>query len=164
MNEKKTTKLMEDLTPILRDGEKVLGCTTGTAVVERLGKKTLRRGTLFVSSQRVGVFTKKLGGHDLTDFAYGLLTSVQHKEGMLNGELNILAAGTHLEVHQIPKGEASTLADLIRTHQAQSTSPAPAQGSGSVADEIAKLAALRDSGALTDEEFATHKATLLPQS
>ena len=67
--------------PILRDGEEVLDCTHGTATVERLGQKTLRRGTIFVSNQRAGVFTKKLGGYDLTDFAYGLITAVQHKEG-----------------------------------------------------------------------------------
>lgn len=161
MKEKKAKKLLEDLAPILRDGEEVLGCTTGTAVVERLGQQGLRRGTLFVTNQRVGVFTKKLGGHDLTDFAFGLLTSVQHKEGMLNGELNILAAGTHLEVHQIPKGEASSLADLIRTRQAQSASPAVTSQGGSVADEIKKLSELRDAGVITDDEFLTQKNKLL---
>jgi hypothetical protein len=31
----------------------------------------------------------------------------------------------------------------------------------SAAEEIAKLAALRDSGAISDEEFAAHKAKLL---
>jgi len=34
-------------------------------------------------------------------------------------------------------------------------------GSGGNADELAKLAALRDQGALTDEEFAAQKAKLL---
>lgn len=34
-------------------------------------------------------------------------------------------------------------------------------GASSVADEIAKLAALHDSGAITDEEFSAHKAKLL---
>ena len=42
--------------------------------------------------------------------------------------------------------------------------PPPPIPSASVADEIAKLAALRDSGALTEEEFAAHKASLLPRS
>jgi predicted RNA-binding Zn-ribbon protein involved in translation (DUF1610 family) len=37
----------------------------------------------------------------------------------------------------------------------------PVPGKASVADELAKLAQLRDSGALSDEEFATQKAKLL---
>lgn len=38
---------------------------------------------------------------------------------------------------------------------------APSQGSGSVADELAKLAQLRDSGVLTDAEFTEQKSRLL---
>jgi hypothetical protein len=38
---------------------------------------------------------------------------------------------------------------------------AAAGGSTSVADEVSKLAALRDRGLLTDQEFATQKAKLL---
>ena len=36
-----------------------------------------------------------------------------------------------------------------------------ASSGGSVADELAKLAQLRDSGVLTEEEFAAQKARLL---
>ena len=39
----------------------------------------------------------------------------------------------------------------------------PAPGSGSVADELQKLASLRDSGALSDAEFEAQKARLLNQ-
>lgn len=162
-SEKKMGKLLEDLVPILRDGEEVLDCTHGTATVERMAQKTLRRGTIFVSNQRVGVFTKKLGGYDLTDFAYGLITAVQHKEGVMNGEIDILAAGTRLEVHQIPKGEATKLANLIRNQMAQHHAPsapsaAPVDGP---AEQLKKLADLHQSGLLTDEEFAAKRAVLV---
>lgn len=40
-------------------------------------------------------------------------------------------------------------------------SKTPGTGSASVADELMKLAKLRDSGVLTAEEFATQKAALL---
>jgi hypothetical protein len=39
--------------------------------------------------------------------------------------------------------------------------PAAASSGGSVADEIAKLAALRDKGLLTEAEFQAQKAKLL---
>lgn len=45
--------------------------------------------------------------------------------------------------------------------EAQQTYVAAATGGGSVADEIGKLAALRDSGALTTDEFERQKAALL---
>jgi hypothetical protein len=41
------------------------------------------------------------------------------------------------------------------------TAAAASAGSPSVADEIAKLAALRDQGALTDDEFVTMKTKLM---
>jgi hypothetical protein len=41
------------------------------------------------------------------------------------------------------------------------TTPEPTQAVGSVADELAKLAALRDSGVLTEDEFEAQKAKLL---
>ncbi len=55
--------------------------------------------------------------------------------------------------------QASWQADAITSHQqatAATTAPAP-----DVADQIAKLAALRDQGALTPEEFEAKKAELL---
>lgn len=39
--------------------------------------------------------------------------------------------------------------------------PQPSPAGSSVADELAKLASLRDSGVITDAEFAAHKAKLL---
>jgi hypothetical protein len=42
-------------------------------------------------------------------------------------------------------------------------SPAPATAPTSVADELKKLADLRDAGALTDDEFCSAKAKLLDQ-
>ena len=52
---------------------------------------------------------------------------------------------------------AQTLAAL-RGRDEDAAEPA---GTGSVADELAKLAALRDSGVLTEAEFAAQKARLL---
>jgi hypothetical protein len=46
---------------------------------------------------------------------------------------------------------------------APSPSPSPTPQPVSVADELAKLAELRDEGILTDEEFADQKARWLAQ-
>ena len=53
---------------------------------------------------------------------------------------------------------AARALDALRGRREAAAEPA---GTGSVADEVAKLAALRDSGVLTEAEFAAQKARLL---
>lgn len=65
------------------------------------------------------------------------------------------------------RDEFARLRDLIDAamaspiDQARSRSAAPASHTGSLSDELIKLVALRDSGVLTEQEFATQKARLL---
>lgn len=150
--------------PVLSDGEKMVDAVGGMAEVTRGGKRTRRRGTLFVTERRAGVLSKKMGGHDLTDFAFELLTSVEHKKGMRYGEITLLAPGSSIRFHQIDKGRVQAMAKLLRdsvvsAHGARHATPIPAV---STADEIAKLGGLLAQGLITDEEFAAHKAKLLP--
>jgi hypothetical protein len=111
------------------------------------------------------MFTKKLGGHDMTDFSYGLLTSIEYKKGFSYGEITLLAAGDRTRFHMIPKDLVENLAKIIRERMAASTQtsqPSTQAASGSsVADELLKLASLRDSGILTQEEFDAQKAKLI---
>jgi hypothetical protein len=65
----------------------------------------------------------------------------------------------------IPKDLVENLVKVIRERMAASSQPSqPATGPGSgasVADELLKLASLRDSGILTPEEFDAQKAKLI---
>lgn len=163
VSDKKRGKIVEDLQTVLMDGEEVADAVPALAHVKRLGNETVRRGTFFVTDRRVGIFTKKLGGYDLTDFAFGLLTSVEYKKGVMYGEITLNASGTSTWVRQIDKSEVERIVKNLREKMALSraSSSGPVAASASAADEIAKLAALRDAGALSDEEFTAHKAKLL---
>jgi hypothetical protein len=165
LKDSKREQIITDLQPVLMDGEQLIDVTTGAADVIRLGQPTERRGTLFITDRRVGMFTKKLGGHDMLDFSYGLLTSIEYKKGFSYGEITLLAAGDQTRFHMIPKDLVENLAKIIRERMAASTQPSQPStqtGSGaSVADELLKLASLRDSGILTQEEFDAQKAKLL---
>ena len=164
VTDKKRQQLLQDLAPALGAGEQVLEVSTGLVRVKRLGSSTDRRGTFFITDRRVGIFTKKLGGHDMLDFAYGLLTSVQYKKGMAFGEITLIASGDSKEFHMIPKDMVDGMVQTIRErmalarHPQSGPSPTPAS---SLADELLKLAQLRDSGVLSEEEFAAQKARLL---
>lgn len=67
-------------------------------------------------------------------------------------------------IYLIANGDDMTRRNLQRQQDAQNDFDAyvrSAAGSNSSADELAKLASLRDSGAITDEEFAAQKAKIL---
>jgi len=165
LKDSKREQLVADLQPVLMGGEQLIDVTTGLAEVKRLGKKTDRRGTLFITDRRVGLFTKKIGGHDMLDFSYGLLTSIEYKKGLSFGEITLLAAGDRTRFHMIPKDLVEDFVKLIRERMAVSMhhnqAPTPLAPQASVADELLKLASLRDSGVLTQEEFDAQKAKLI---
>jgi hypothetical protein len=165
LKDSKLAQIVSDLEPALMDGEELIMVTTGLAEVRRLGRKTERRGTLFVTDRRVGVFTKKIGGHDMLDFSYGLLTSIQYKKGLATGEITFLAAGDRTRLHMIPKDTVENVVKIIRERMAVAThhnqSPARAATELSIADELLKFASLRDSGILTDDEFTAQKSKLI---
>lgn len=80
--------------------------------------------------------------------------------------VNVITSGNTIEF-RIDKGLVdpvkSLLTDLmLGKHETQVTAPPPPpQAAVSVADELAKLAALRDAGHLSEDEFAAQKARLL---
>lgn len=80
----------------------------------------------------------------------------------------IMGNGTELASTEVNHGAAEKIEAWFRAHPdfASATRPAPAQASPQldgrlVADELVKLAGLRDSGVLTEDEFAAQKGRLL---
>src|SRR5438309_5740504 len=149
--DKRRDKLVAEAQPALTQGEQVLDATTGMIQVRRMGTNTERSGVVLVTERRVVLFTKKMGGYDMQDFAYGLLSSVDHKRGMMFGELDLAAAGDHSRVKKVPKEDIERIAQLIRdkmsvTHQhGQAAAPAgQAPTTPDPATAIRNLAALRD--------------------
>jgi hypothetical protein len=160
---------MADAAPVLMPDEDVIDLTTGVAEVERMGSKTKRRATILVTDRRVIIYSKKLGGYDTQDYAYGLLTGVDHKVGFTAGHINLRASGDSADVQQVQKADVERISQTIRqrmalAHAPVSQAPMPPQNVAvgpSVADELRKLAQLRDAGVLSDEEFSAQKAKLL---
>jgi hypothetical protein len=97
---------------------------------------------------------------------------------MLERTLNIMGSGTCLASVSINHGTAEKIEEWFRRHPQwrdsapmsapvaatlQINQPAPGSDAGGllIADEIRRLAELRDEGILTEEEFAARKAVLL---
>jgi Bacterial PH domain/Short C-terminal domain len=148
---------------VLQPGEEVLDVTTGMVQVTRMGTKTSRSGAILVTDRRVILYTKKLGGYEMYDHVYGLLTALDYKKGVMSGNITFAASGDRTHVSRVPKDSVERIAKAIRERMAA----AHAQGrlaagtNVSAADEIRKLAELHAEGILTDEEFAAQKKRLL---
>jgi hypothetical protein len=137
-------------------------CNYGWIPVHRMGQDTHRSGAVLITNRRVVLFSTKLGGYDLQDYAFGLLSSVEHKKGITYGNLTLSAAGSKSHVKQVPKGDVERIAQLIRKKMAAAhTAEAVPAPTGNAADQIRELAALRDEGLLTADEFEAKKKQLL---
>ena len=79
------------------------------------------------------------------------------------GELTVYASGNRETIKNVYKDTCQDFAAHLRNklNRPSEQPTAPSTVSVSVADELGKLAALRDSGVLTQEEFDQQKQRLL---
>lgn len=90
------------------------------------------------------------------------VSSVQaKKDGVLFTKVTVYASGNTIEF-RFPHDDAARFkAALQQLLLAPAPSATPATAPVDVADQLAKLAALRDQGVLTEDEFAAQKAKVL---
>lgn len=166
--EKLRSAMGVELSSHLAPGEKIIMFGGCTAQVDRLGATFTRRGTLFVSDQRCGVLTKKVGGHDLIGIPLALITDVKLDRNVTAAQMTITGAGMTLKMARMQVNGAKEFVKVLREEMAQSrmrvdvVSDAPGS-QRSMADEIRKLSKLQSQGILSDEEFAVAKARLLEE-
>ena len=99
---------------VLLPGEELLDFADGNTMVQRSGRSVSRLGTIFVTDSRVGIFVwQRIGGFDLTDLSYDLVSSVESGVEMFRGTLTINAAGKSLWLGT-GRQDAPRLANLIR--------------------------------------------------
>jgi Bacterial PH domain/Short C-terminal domain len=121
------------------------------------------QGVVALTDQRLLFVFHGLMSQAVEDFPLDRLSSVQTKAGLATGDLTVHASGNSAVIKSIIKPDLKYLGDALRQHIGTGKpTPAPAPITPiDVADQLAKLAALRDQGVLTEEEFAAQKAKLL---
>lgn len=151
---------IKKLETYLDEGERV-DAMVGGAYGKGVGLLALTdRRLLFIVD---GAFNKSS-----EDFPLSKVSSVGWNSGMALGTITIFASGNKAEIKNVHKGNGKEFVDLVRPRladkpEAGATPAAPQQQAAPVdlADQLMKLAALRDQGILSDEEFAAQKAKLL---
>jgi hypothetical protein len=161
LSDKKHQQLIRDAQPVLLPGERVLDATAGIVKVHRFGGEQERRGTLLVTDRRVLLQTKRVGGYDVQDFAYGLLTGCNYSTGAGLQTIELVAAGDRARVTQVLREEAKRIGPLIRSQMALSQNTSGPPPLGDPAEQLRKLAELREAGLVSEEEFQAKRTEIL---
>jgi len=147
-----------ELAPVpsyLRDDETVRFVVLGTH--ERGG------GVLVLTDARLLFFLRRVTKPSL-DLLLGSIDSLSTSSGLSTGEVELRVGEHVVAVSRIVKGDVEPLAHAIRkAREAAPAVPAPARAGEQVDpfEAMEKLSALRDSGVLTEAEFAAKKQELL---
>jgi hypothetical protein len=119
-----------------------------------------------LTDERLFFFDKTLIGATIEDFPLAAITSVTANKKLRGEALAITVAGNVTAITGMMHGQADALAHAFRQVKTAGAAAASAPvhtvvAAHSDADELAKLADLRDRGILTDEEFQAKKAQIL---
>ncbi len=152
-------KELRTLPSHLAEGEQVINLSSGMYDgMNGLVVLTVRR-VIFISA---GIVKQRF-----EDFGYDKITSVQTSSGMMFGELTLHASGNKAAMTQIIKERAKEIGEYVRNQiwgsgpAVRPTQTAPADAPLDEADQIRKLAELRDQGILTQDEFDAKKRQIL---
>lgn len=159
-----TKKEIKCLPDIMYDDETVLGLTSG-----------LMDGNtwLIVCTERRVIFLDKgmIYGLKQRETALEKINSIEHKLGMVFGSITIWDGASGMQIKNAMKPTVKPFVDAVNnaiakmkagnTPAAAPAAPAPAADEDDVVSRLERLAALKERGILTDDEFLAQKAKIL---
>lgn len=144
---------------------------TATETVHELGQGNWsgHAGLIVLTDERIFFFDKALVGATVEEFPLAAITSVTVNKRLGGEALAITVASNVSSISGMMHGQGDALlrtyrkvkADAATATAAAATGQTSSQHPASDADEIGKLADLRDRGILTEDEFAAKKAQIL---
>jgi Short C-terminal domain/Bacterial PH domain len=151
-------KEIRHLRNLLSASERVL--ELGQGLYER------KQGLVVLTSERLFFFEKSLGSETVEQFTVPSVSSLMVNKRLTGETLVVHASGNKAEITGMMHGQADAIAGAFRNLKKadQTTASAAAQGPGPDVDPIAqieRLAALRDKGIISAEEFESKKAELM---
>ena len=121
------------------------------------------QGILVATNRRLIFIDKGILSLKVEDFSYDKITSIESKTGIVFGRLTIYASGNKEKFEYADKELLRDFAEFLRAEistqkpQSSPVASSPVENPSltmSVADELEKLAGLRDRGIITEEEFS----------
>ena len=140
--------------------ETPIATVMGAYETKIMGKDSVRNGVLVATDKRVIFYAKKMFGFDLEVFPYSNISSIEMGKGFMGHKITFFASGNRISMKWIKQGQIQELVEHVKAAMGKKeqalASPAP-----DIPGQIQKLAALKENGILTEEEFQTKKSELL---
>jgi hypothetical protein len=166
------TKKLDEIEKIadrLDDDEKVLLVTRQTKSPLKSGGSMFTPNSIIVTDKKLIIRNPSALGlrQKLEYYSYDNIVDVKLERGMLSAALEINVPGSFEDarVDAISKNEAEQILRIIQEGvkkcKSQTNSPQVVQQETSIADELAKIAGLKEQGIISEEEFQTMKQKLL---
>jgi len=177
-------KEIEKIAERLDEGEKVLEVAKQSRI--KPGGAKLSPNTVFATDRRLIIRNPTMLGarQNIEDFEYDNLTNIKLEKGLFSSTLVITAPGMGTaarnstmsgllpwgrnedgSIDGIPKDKAENILKIVRNAivkaKKESQKPVQVVQQTSTADELAKLAKLKEQGILSDEEFDKMKKDLI---
>jgi hypothetical protein len=117
-------------------------------------------GILIATNKRIFFFDKGMfGGISIKDFIYDKISSIEADRGMMMSSIKIFVGNIKSEIKGVEKELTTKFVDAVNEVLLKKSQPV--LSNIDVADQIAKLAKLKEQGILTEEEFKAQKSKLL---
>lgn len=155
-------RALKTLEEVLEQGEKVFRIAAGT----RPTRGVVQRGLLVLTDRRLMFVREGMVRSAHESIPLDLVTAVAVAKGIAYSKIKTTGSQSNEILEQVNKHDAEAWVVAARSLLASRSRDALAASlqepvGTSVADELSRLADLRDRGVLTDPEFATQKARLL---
>jgi hypothetical protein len=135
--------------------------------VEAIGQGQFqgKQGLVVLTNERLFFLEKSLMSETLEQFELGAISSLTVSKKPTGETLQIFASGPTSDIKSMSHGHGDAIERAFRTvrqsgRPATATAPAPVAGDDPIT-QIERLAALRDRGLLSNDEFETKKAELI---
>jgi len=122
--------------------------------------------TIFVTNKRIVIRDPSLLGarENIVSVSYDKITSIELERGVFSSKIIIRAPGFADEMEAISKKAAEQIVQYVKNSMDKTkieSQKESLEGKESIADELLKLANLKEKGVLSDEEFLKMKKDLL---
>jgi Bacterial PH domain/Short C-terminal domain len=154
----KLEKLVKLAQEHLDQDEQIIASVLGAYESKIMGRDTVRNGVFLATDKRILFYGKKMMGYDLEVFPYENISSFEIGKGILGRSISFFASGNKVKMKWINQGEVDKFIEYVRENVGKKSET---KSSTNAADEIKKLAELKDAGILTEEEFEAKKKQLL---
>ncbi len=167
-------KLLDEIEKIsdkLDADEEVFQAIRQTKNVLKPGGSLFTPDTIFSTNKRIIIRNPTAFGlrENIQIYNYDKIVDAKIQKGMFSSQVIVNVPGSVFDgvIDAIPKDEAEKMLKIIYDGIAQAKKEAqssPASQELSVADELMKLAKLKEQGVISEEEFSTMKKDLINKS